>query len=145
MKTIATFSHAETAHVAKGVLEAAGLEVFLDDSQTPEGKPFLLKVMDPEENRAREVLASRSDLLDQTLQSSEPTPSQSSPRPSAGWIFLQGGGLFLVGYILLSLLFIPVGGRLPLSPPILVLIFFLGGLTGLAALGKRLSSPSDAP
>ncbi|MCH8474100.1 MAG: DUF2007 domain-containing protein [Opitutales bacterium] len=148
MKTIARFAKPEPAYVAKGLLEAANIEVFLDDSRFPDRGEIVLQVLDEEETQARHLLAEKRELL-QSLQPSttpedtdEPAP-ESSPTPWP-WLFIQGGGLFLVGYLLIAILMIALGGRLPMNLFIFVLVFFLGGLSLLVALGNRTKpSPKD--
>lgn len=140
MKTIARFAKPEPAYVAKGLLEAANIEVFLDDSRFPDQGEISLQVLDEEEARARHLLAEKRDLL-QSLkppapENAEEDAPESSPTPWP-WLFIQGGGLFLVGYLLIALLFIPLGGRLPINLFIFVLVFFLGGLSLLVAFGNR--------
>lgn len=146
MKIIARFAEPEPAHVAKGLLEAADIEVFLDDSRYPDRGEIVLKVLSAEENKARLILTEKRDLL-QSLKTGgkevEITGAGTASATPWPWLFMQGGGLFLVGYILITLLLLPLGGRLPFNLFIFVLVFFLGGLSLLVAFGGRKPTPSS--
>ena len=141
MKILASFSEPEPAYVAKGLLEGAGMKVFLDDARFPEEKVIVLRVHEKFLAQGVEILADRPDLNAQLspaameIQAGNPAPA--TLRKSLVGLFVQGGLLFNLAYFAVFLILLPLGGRLPLRPGLIVLLFVLGGLSALIILGGQ--------
>ena len=132
MITVAKYASKEEAYIAKALLEASDIQVFIDDSQF--GETGLIDIRVPEANadRARSILAGREETIAGIEGNGEPADTSGARREFKDvLLFLKGGGLWVFGYILLALILRVFGVIFPINPLTLGFIFFIGGLIGL--------------
>lgn len=147
MKILASFSEPEPAYVAMGLLEGAGIKVFLDDARYPEEKIIVLRVHEKFLSEGANILTQRPD-LGATLSPAAGKASQGGKKGDKSgrtpWgLFVQGGLLFNLAYFAVFLILLPIGGRLPVRPGLIILLFVLGGLSALVVLGGQSRSGKD--
>ena len=141
MITVARYSAREEAFVAKALLEAADIQVFMDDAGYTDTKTIEIRVPENQAERARALLADREDTI-----RAAPGDEAEDPgvrKESADMLlFLKAGGLWVFGYVLLGLVLRVLGVILPFHPIILGTVFFVGGLIGLifGNSGRKASS-----
>lgn len=141
MITVAKYASKEEAFIAKALLEAAEIQVFLDDGEYSDTKAVALRV--PEENaeRARAILADREETI-RGVNGSETSDGGTRKEALDMLLFIKSGGLWIFGYLLLAMLLRGLGMFLPLHPIPLGFVFLVGGLIGLifGRTGKRSTS-----
>ena len=141
MITVARYSAREEAFVAKALLEAADIQVFLDDAGYTDTKTIEIRVPENQAERARALLADREETI-RTVNGDEQEDPGVRKESTDMLLFLKAGGLWVFGYVLLGLVLRALGVILPFHPIILGTVFFVGGLIGLifGTSGKKRSS-----
>ena len=136
MITVAKYSSREEAYIAKALLEAAGIQVFIDDAQFAETKTIDIRIPESHAEQARSILADREETI-------HGVEGKTGPRgnPKGEFkdilLFIKGGGLWIFGYVLLALILRVFGVILPMNPLSLGLVFLVGGLISLIFGGPR--------
>ncbi len=141
MITVARYSGREEAFVAKALLEAADIQVFLDDARYADTKTIEIRVPENQAERARALLADREETIHGMTDEGE---EDKGVRKEAldMLLFLKSGAIWVFGYVLLALILRALGILLVLNPIALGFIFLVGGLLGLifGKTGRRKSS-----
>ncbi len=141
MITVARYSAREEAFVAKALLEAADIQVFLDDARYADTKTIEIRVPENQASRARELLADREDTI-RAVNGDETEDTAVRKESTDMLLFVKSGGLWVFGYVLIGLMLRVLGVIVPFHPIVLGTLFFVGGLIGLifGTSGKKRSS-----
>ncbi len=136
MITVAKYTSREEAYIAKALLEAAGIQVFLDDGGYADAHTIDLRVPEPHAERARSILADREETIRGA--GGDPEPQGNTRKEFRDLLlFVKGGGIWVFGYVLLALLVRVFGVIFPMNPLVLGFVFFIGGLIALMFGGFR--------
>ncbi len=143
MITVAQYASREEAYVAKALLEAADVQVFLDDGQYADTKTIAIRVPERQAAEARSILSDREETISGT-NGGEGEAGRAPKREATDMLlFIKGGAIWIFGYILVGLVLRVFGILIPFTPIPLGLIFLVGGLVGLifGKTGPKSSAP----
>ena len=155
MKTIRRFSNIAEAGFSRSILQAAGIDAALADEHAftlgPQYAPWgiRLQVPDSDVERAARVLDQQEGFLplpdDFVPPPESPEPAGTPPQPGAslGGAFVRGGFVALAIFGGIAGISLLVGGHAHADLGGLVLLFAIGGVTGIAVRAIYLKGRRD--